>query len=58
MREFKNSKERNLCENDYIWNSATCSCEKSKYLGSVIADSVIMRDKSIKKLSGAVITKL
>ena len=30
-----------VCEKDYIWNPATCSCENGKYLASVIDDSMI-----------------
>ena len=25
------SVKNNICEKDYTWNSATCSCEKGKY---------------------------
>ena len=32
---------------DYIWNRATCSCENSKYLASIIDNSVIMCDEII-----------
>ena len=31
----------------YIWNTATCSFEKGKHSGSIIDDSVIMRDEII-----------
>ena len=30
---------------NYIWNSATCSCENGKYLASIIDDSVITCDE-------------
>ena len=30
-----------------FWRPATCSCENSKYLASIIDDSVIMRDEII-----------
>ena len=36
-----------MCEKDYIWNPATCSCENGKYVGSIIDDSVIMHDEII-----------
>ena len=29
QRECKNLQEYNLCEKDYIWNPAPCSCENS-----------------------------
>ena len=32
----------NVCEKDYVWNPATCSCKNGKYLASVMDDSVIM----------------
>ena len=35
-------KKYHICEKDYIWNPATCSCENGKYLASIIDDSVIM----------------
>ena len=33
-------KKRNICENDYIWNPATCNCENGKYLVSIM-DTII-----------------
>ena len=36
-----------ICKKDYIRNPATCSCENSKYLASVIRDSVITLDEVI-----------
>ena len=30
---------------DYVYNSASCSCENGKYLASIMGDSVIMCDK-------------
>ena len=29
-----------MCEKDYIWNPATCSCKNGRYLASIIDDSV------------------
>ena len=29
-------KKRQVCEKDYMWNPATCSCEKRKYLSSIL----------------------
>ena len=40
----KIKKKHCVCEKDYIWNAATCSCENSKYLASTTY-SVIMCDK-------------
>ena len=37
----------NVCEKDYVWNPATCSCENGKYLASVMDVSVIMCDEVI-----------
>ena len=37
----------NVCEKDYVWNPATCSCNNGKYLASVMDDSVIMCDEVI-----------
>ena len=34
-------KKHHICEKDYIWNPATCSCKNGKYLASIIDDSVI-----------------
>ena len=40
-------KNRHICENDYVWNPATCSCENRKYLASTMDDSAIMCDEII-----------
>ena len=32
---------------DYVWNSATCSCENAKYLASIMGDSAIMCNEYI-----------
>ena len=42
-------KKHHVCKKDYILNSATCSCENSKYLASTIDDSVITCDEFIKQ---------
>ena len=42
-------KQRHICEKDYIWNPATCSCENGKYLASIINDSVITCDEVIEE---------
>ena len=38
---------KNICEKDYIWNPAICSCENGKYLAIIIDDSVITCDEII-----------
>ena len=40
-------KKHRICEKDYIWNPATCSCKNGKYLASVIDDSMITCDQII-----------
>ena len=32
-------------EKDYVWNSATCSCENGKYLASIMDNSAIICDE-------------
>ena len=27
---------KTICEKDYVWNPATCSCENGKYLASIL----------------------
>ena len=39
------SPKKHICEKDYIWNPATCSCKNGKYLASIIDNSVIMCDE-------------
>ena len=46
-------KNHHICEKDYIWNPATCSCKNGKYLARIINDSVIACDK----IMDAVVTK-
>ena len=36
-----------MCEKDYISNPPTCSCENSKYVGSIIDDPMITCDEII-----------
>ena len=38
-----------ICEEDYISNPSTCSCETKKYLASIIDDSVITFDEIIEE---------
>ena len=40
-------KKHHIFEKDYIWNPPICSCENSKYLASIIGNSVIMCDEII-----------
>ena len=30
-----------MCKKNYVWNPDTSSCEKDKYLGSIIVDSTV-----------------
>ena len=39
--------KNHICEKNYIWNPATCSCENDKYLASIIDDSLITHDEMI-----------
>ena len=41
------SKNRHLCEKNYIWNPAKCNCENGKYLASIMDDSAITCDAII-----------
>ena len=41
-------KKHHICEKDYVWNPATCSCENGKYLASIMDDSAIICDEVIK----------
>ena len=34
------SKNIHLCENDYVWNPATCTCENRKYLASIMDKTI------------------
>ena len=45
--ECKNSKERNACEKDYVWNFVTCTFENGVYLASYIDNSVIASDEIV-----------
>ena len=40
-------KKRQLCENDYAWNLATCNCENGKYLACFMNNSAIICDEVI-----------
>ena len=37
-------KKHHICQKDYVWNLATCSCEYGEYLDSIMDDSEILRD--------------
>ena len=43
----RTGKKHHMCEKDYIWNPAVCSCKSGKYLASIIDDLVIMCDEII-----------
>ena len=38
-------KNCHICEKDYVWNPARSNCENVKYIGSIMGDSVIIRDE-------------
>ena len=38
-------KKKSCVQKDYIWNLSTCTCKNSKYLASIIDDSVITCDE-------------
>ena len=38
-------KKKSGVQKDYIWNPSTCTCKNSKYLASIIDDSVITCDE-------------
>ena len=38
-------KNCHICEKDYVWNPARCNCENVNYIGSIMGDSVIIRDE-------------
>ena len=40
-------KKCHVCEKDYIWNPATCSCKNGKYLAIIMEDSAIASDEII-----------
>ena len=40
-------KKRHICENDYVWNSATCNCRNGKYIASIMDDSAVICDEVI-----------
>ena len=39
--------KHDICEKDYIWNPATCSCGNGKYSARIIDDSAIVCDEVI-----------
>ena len=36
-----------MCEKNYIWDPATCTCKNRKYLATIIDDLVITYDENI-----------
>ena len=53
--ECKNPKEHHVCKKSYIC-TATCTCKKGKYLGSIIDTSVITCDEIINAPESALTT--
>ena len=49
-------KKHHICEKDYIWNPATCSCEKWKILRSIIDNSGLMCDEIVEEETKTVTT--
>ena len=45
-----------ICEKDYIWNPATCSCKNGKYLASITDKSVITGEDIIEEETKTVTT--
>ena len=39
-----------MCKKSYIWHSATYTCEKDKYLASIIDDSGITCDEIVEEI--------
>ena len=37
--------KRHVCENNYVWNTATCNCENGKYFASIMNGSTIICDE-------------
>ena len=46
----------NISEKGYNWNPVTCICENGKYLASIIGDSVIVCDETIKETKSVTIS--
>ena len=38
-----------MCEKDYVWNLAICSCKNGKYIAITIDDSLITYDEIIEE---------
>ena len=45
--ESKNPEKHHACDEDYIWNPATCICENCEYLARTIDNLVITCDEII-----------
>ena len=43
-------KIHHICERDYIWNTAICSCKNGKYLEQTNHDSEITCDEIVKEI--------
>ena len=51
--ECKNPRKHHVCRKKFFFNPATCSCINSKYLASIIDNSVIMCDEIIEETKTA-----
>ena len=45
--QWWNNEKRHVCEKDYVWNPAICSCENGKYLANIMDDSANICDEVI-----------
>ena len=50
-------KKCHVGEKDYIWYSATCSCQNGKYSASIIDDSAITSDEILTQNVSSTIKK-
>ena len=46
-QKWNNDKYQCECKQYYSWNPSTCICENSRYLKSIVDDSVIVHDEVI-----------
>ena len=42
-------KKHRMCEKDYFWKPAACSCENGKYLANIIENSMIKCNELMKE---------
>ena len=48
--------KKHICEIDYLWNPATCSCKIGKYLASITDDSIITCDEDAEEETKTITT--